>query len=517
MDSFKVYLPSNACQLIYPNNNASDYKTRFDQPIQLDGDWEVGVESIFYTSHIEKSKKNAEIECNAKTYNRFRAGTNKFDFLLEKKEKWKGISGIFPTTFESEANNIAGVLKTLNSMNAQIVKGSSPLFVFSKNSYEINVDNLYVEITSSLANLLGYGNKTVFEKSGQVAINGNETLVEKNDQTAKGNKPSVAKKLTKEDYLLKYFYPDAQSKIKRIEIKAPGTKFIGTNSQFFHLWMSTTLNFRQLSGRFKDKKFGVKSREDYTIAFSPDFEKVIGHDSPIIGGGGGKKFIYGKREVDFAKAKSTDHWYIDIYSTEVEFIKTVNHHHFSVYISPWQRKTIKETMFVANKLVQRRLKEKLNKMYNPRHHLFKLSLNGKGYSKLKLGNLLQVKFSPNLRFMYGINEEVLRTRTTNGMRYIGDLIYRGQQLFLLSNIAKPTGYGQQHLQILQSFLHEPKTPQITEQRFDPIVYLPLMTNYADMIQLQLTDSDYNPVTIPDYQTVVCLYFRKVSEKTFVYQ
>ena len=50
MESFKVYLPSNACELLYPNNHPSDYKTSLDHSIHLDGEWDVGVESIFYAS-----------------------------------------------------------------------------------------------------------------------------------------------------------------------------------------------------------------------------------------------------------------------------------------------------------------------------------------------------------------------------------------------------------------------------------------------------------------------------------
>ena len=90
-----------------------------------------------------------------------------------------------------------------------------------------------------------------------------------------------------------------------------------------------------------------------------------------------------------------------------------------------------------------------------------------------------------------------------------------QQLFLLSNIAKPTAYGRYHLQILQSFLHHPKKGDFIEKQFYPIVYLPLMTNNIDMIELQLTKEDYNPVKTYDFKTLVCLYFRKVRENSMM--
>ena len=62
MSSFKVYLPSNACPDIYPNNTPTDYHINFDNPIELEGQWEVGVESICYASKIYDSAETASID-----------------------------------------------------------------------------------------------------------------------------------------------------------------------------------------------------------------------------------------------------------------------------------------------------------------------------------------------------------------------------------------------------------------------------------------------------------------------
>jgi len=66
MDFFKVYLPSNACSNLYPNNTASDYRTRFDKAINLEGDWEVGVESITYSSNLNDEREHAKMELSVK-------------------------------------------------------------------------------------------------------------------------------------------------------------------------------------------------------------------------------------------------------------------------------------------------------------------------------------------------------------------------------------------------------------------------------------------------------------------
>ena len=60
--SFRVYLPSNASADVYPNNSPSCYTTRLRKPIQLDGDWEVGVESISYNTNIGNPDEQATID-----------------------------------------------------------------------------------------------------------------------------------------------------------------------------------------------------------------------------------------------------------------------------------------------------------------------------------------------------------------------------------------------------------------------------------------------------------------------
>ena len=69
-----------------------------------------------------------------------------------------------------------------------------------------------------------------------------------------------------------------------------------------------------------------------------------------------------------------------------------------------------------------------------------------------------------------------------------------------------TAFGDTKLQILQRFVHKVKDEEITERRFDPVMYLPAMTNNIDMIQLQLTDEKYQPLDLKVSKTIVCLYF-----------
>ena len=68
METFKVYLPSNASVHVFPNNTLSHYVTHFNKPLQLKGRWEVGVESACYSSRIDNEKEQAQIHCHVKTH-----------------------------------------------------------------------------------------------------------------------------------------------------------------------------------------------------------------------------------------------------------------------------------------------------------------------------------------------------------------------------------------------------------------------------------------------------------------
>ena len=69
MDTFRVYLPSNASTNLYPDNTSSNYTTSFYQPLQLQGSWEVGVESVFYASEIASNKEDGFIKVSASDHN----------------------------------------------------------------------------------------------------------------------------------------------------------------------------------------------------------------------------------------------------------------------------------------------------------------------------------------------------------------------------------------------------------------------------------------------------------------
>ena len=71
MDSFRVYLPSNASMNLFPDNKPSDYKIQMNRPLQLNGNWEVGVENVCYHSAIANTSESETLTVRTQTY-----GTN---------------------------------------------------------------------------------------------------------------------------------------------------------------------------------------------------------------------------------------------------------------------------------------------------------------------------------------------------------------------------------------------------------------------------------------------------------
>lgn len=497
MESFKVYLPSNACANIYPNNTSSDYKTRFDHIIKLDGEWEVGVESIFYSSHIENNTKS-NVHCDVRLVKRTAVNDNKpFKFLLSDEGKWKGLTGIKPAKFEEDPNKMNNVLNTLVKMNKLMVEGRKILFMFTRNGFASELKPFYIQITPRLAEVLGY-NYNIFGKVEEFS----------NDRHMKPGK----EKLIAEDYLIKYFYPDVQHKVARIVFKARGMTFKGGKRQFLKLWRLKMEQFTALKTHFKNMKVVVDNFSvDSAIIFSPDFGKLIGHELPIIG----KGTTWASRKAKLEKGYVAEEWYIDIYSSDLEFTEKRTDFQLSLEVYPKQHQTIKDLMSHINLQMQKQLKEKLKTDYDANKHHFELSLASNGYSELVRGSNLNIDFSQDLHSLFAIPKRALQQAEANGTRHIGNEIHREQQLFLLSNVAKYTAYAQQHLPILRSFLHPNKKTNMIKKRFDPIVYLPVMSNSIDMIQLQLADDSGKAIKLSDTKTLVCLYFRKVREKSMM--
>ena len=499
METFEVFLPSNACEDIYPDNTPSDFRTRFDNAIEFDGEWEVGVQSIFYSTHIDESVRKERLDCDVTTVKKtFANETNEYKFLLTEEGKWKGFLGVTPTEFEEDPKNIKGVVDTLNKMNKLLMKDKNA-FYFSKNGYNSEPPKHFIlQITPRLAQVLGYGYHVVFAK--------------KMYHSRRNRQKPGKGKLTANDYLLKYFFADALQRKARIVLKAENDPFGGEQGQFLLLWYEKVeKRFNELRAKFKRKRLIIDTySSDLAVLFSPALARAIDHDPLIMGRG----TTWGGGNTNLKKQSLSEAWYVDVYCTELRLNEPEVIPPLTLDVFPWQEESIEKVMETVNEQMKTSLQDNF-KSYDSDDHRFHLSLDENGYSKLALGAGLKIKMSQDLLYLLGMPQALLQAPEINGVRPIGKTVSRDRHLFLLSNVAKPTAFGQQDFPILQSFLHKAKKGVLYEKRFEPIVYLPVKSNYIDMIQLQLTDDSYKPVSIKDSKTVVCLYFRKVRDKTMM--
>ena len=178
IDSFPFYLSSNACGEIYPDNTASDFKTRLGHPLQLRGTWECGLKSIAYSTKIKDEKETGYVDCILKVQET--TDINKiysYEFITSK-NKWHGFVGDqpikWPSTFEEKVSNIPGILRSLNDLQDIIVKrrnNAKPLFEFAttlvKNQMRVSyrtIDPTFVlRISPKMSKVLGFWPVRQFE------------------------------------------------------------------------------------------------------------------------------------------------------------------------------------------------------------------------------------------------------------------------------------------------------------------------------------------------------------------
>ena len=227
MNFFKTYLPSNASHTLYPNNMPTDYRIRFDNPIELDGKWEVGVESIVYSPHIDDEDEKASIDIDLHVRKTTTVNSKRwFQYKLNEDNTWPGFDGVEPDLFEPNSHNVNGVMETLNNFGQQLVTSTErdfPIFHFRMSDSDqvayFPIDkSLTVLLTRKLAKVLGFGYEVVL--GGKVA------------SFARFPR-QVDIRLTKEDYHIKFFSSNVLKRVDRLPLFPRSCRGLKTEEEFF--------------------------------------------------------------------------------------------------------------------------------------------------------------------------------------------------------------------------------------------------------------------------------------------
>ena len=431
MNSFKVYLPSNACRDVFPQNNPTDYSIRFDDPIYLNGKWEVGVESIAYSSHINDKKEHADIFISLDAEKSVpKNDVHPFKFITTEKGEWKGCEGVLPSSFERDTTEIQSIIDSLNYMSFEILKPQFQhrIFTFSLNDddrvvYKCYDDNFALRLTPRLARVLGFRYKTIFIAS----------------KTVIAGKPEAQKKLLeKEDYLLRYCNVVLQEETHRLMIKAKGERFDGKTETVLALWKKAVSDVVDIRPEFKGNKLVLHNhRSDIAVVFSEDLFKAFHLPQVLIS----STSQWASSNAELKKDHTNSEWSMKVFSTKMIETSVAFSTDLTLRIYPWRSKNVKKLLYFINTQVKSALQEELKKSYDSKRHYFNLSLEPSEHCKLALGTDVNAYFSKNLSYLLGLPDNEIRARECIGGRKVEDIDKHSRQLHLLSNVIQPTAYG----------------------------------------------------------------------------
>ncbi|MEL7181543.1 MAG: hypothetical protein AAFN63_17235 [Pseudomonadota bacterium] len=515
MESFKVYLPSNACPHLFPDNTPTDYRIRFDKPIDLNGQWEVGVESVLYSSRINDDKERSEIVLNVETtVDKTVNSLYPYEFITTSPDPdigvWKGFRGIVPTYFETDFTKIESVIKTLNDMNYDMLnpekeRKNGHIFYFSLDKdnhveYECSDSTGFVlQLTNEMAKLLGFDYVSVLYGRKMKALL--QPQFDKKDPLKQGA------------YLLRYLNTNVQESQKRIYLKVFGAPFVGKEDALLKLWEKTVTSSWKIKAEFKSEKLILHNwNAGIGIRFSPEFSNRFCHPAPFFGKGSRWAFQAPKWTEGTIEQEQ---WYVDIYTEKMETTEQKAVIDVSLELYPWRSASMKKLIYLINTKMVSLLKLNLENKYDAAKYRFELTFDDvSGHCNLILGPMLHsCNLSKNLSYLLGFKSDEIRERASSGVRKADSLTNHSRQLHLISNVIQPTAYGKHQRQILCDFLHVRDLKPITGKRFDPISYHPVARSGIDMIHLRLTDDTYNNISIQDATTIVTLYFRKVKRQS----
>ena len=174
-ESFEYVLPSNTSSTLYPNNTASHFTIVPDNPLQLQGAWEVGVKSIFYNSNIGDKTEKASVQLDYEKQNTTYANDiYPVKYKVASGNKWnynwrKVLSfNMKQPTSQSPLSEMAAfdkyIANQLNQWNKVVVEDDRHAFEFRSDMpyifYNTAFSGLSIRFQAGMAIFLGYRYRT---------------------------------------------------------------------------------------------------------------------------------------------------------------------------------------------------------------------------------------------------------------------------------------------------------------------------------------------------------------------
>ena len=500
--SFEYILPSNTSSARYPNNSASHYTTVPNNPLQLEGAWEVGVKSVFYNSHIGDLKEKAAVKLDyEKRITTFVKDVYPMKYKVTSDNKWDyswrkvptfNVRTLTPqsTLYEIKAYEKA-IAKQLTEWRNVIVEDNQELFWYTNNYpymyYFTAIEGFTIKFKHVMAKFLGYQWHVYLSKQGRFRV---RSQLFRNA------------KLTTDDHEIMVFDPNVIKRETRIILKPKGESVL-SQDEFVKRWQERVVPHLKSNVEFKKDKLVVHLyNAKAAVVFNRCLLDTIRCDESLFGFG-----TYWANHVYYPSKEGIkpeeDDWIVDVYSDELRSDTTsrILHYNDEVCIRQY---TIPKLLVRLSRQLTRFVKQ------HGSTESVQLALND-NFVQVKLPRGTTLEFTSNLMSMLGFSQPKLEELVQVGSILPATLDKREQEIFIHLDIIDLMNYGTGKRQMLQHFVHNKDASHgIVERFFNPIIYQPVTKKMIESLTIEFIGGHHQRLIIKDSKSIVTLHFRKVS-------
>ena len=498
-DQFPYFLLSNASMDVFPNNTPSNFQTVLHNPIQLDGEWEVGVQKISYDSAIANVDTQEKITLTYRTYDETSINDNfNFPYILTKDGKWN--YEWIPIEVSTYGDtDLPKVRETLNDGNTSILKlDDTKVYEFSmvlrqKNFYytfQSNSSGFAMRLDDNLATYLGFGENPHLFSSREADHPKNQTLG-----------------ITKSHFRIKIFDANVVTCEERIILKKSGEDILSLENLIVRWNETVGKKYGEIASIEKDMFKVLKKNDKLTLFFSPSLRFAIKHHTPLIGSGSFKS------DAPFRLSnmmKAEDEWVVEIYADRIKTHRTYQTQTTVIAIPPRQFSTVDALIRRINPHMKSILKEILKEKYDTKQHHITFSIE-KQRAVLKLGSEIQCHLTENLMKLFGFPYQTLTHARTVSFETPMTLDKREQHLYIQCDLIEPVLVGVRKEFVLRDFIHNKDSSYgIIDIEFEHVLFHRVVKQMIPTITLQITNGLYECIHLRDTKTLVTLIFRKAK-------
>ena len=499
MDSFRVYLPSNASMDLFPDNKPSDFKVQMNPPLHLEGKWEIGVENVCYHSAIANVEENAQITLTARTYELMSMNELfNYSYVLTNDGKWNYDWIQLESNYYGDSD-MPKVRDTLNMGNKLILKDKKK-----------KVYNFFLSLWS---NRLFYAFKSY---SSGLAMRFNDDLMQHlgfgYSEHVTNGKADVERvdhsgKIKKSNYQFKFFDSNVVACEERIILKKENEKALSLTALVQRWNEIVGRKYGEMSEAKKNKFILHKKNDKLTLAFSPSMHGVVRHYSAIIGSG----TFWGSHAYTITKNSNLMEWYVDIYGDRIKTVRQREKEMKTVIEFPVrQYATVEDVIRKLNSHMKFTMEYNLGSNYDDKKYAVSFKIVSQR-TILTLGSEMKAELTEHFANLFGFAQKTFTDKVTTSLESPMTLDKREQHLYIQSNVINPIPFGDKKEYILRGFIHDKDSKYgIMEKIFEPILYHPVMKENISTINLCITNGLRERIHLKDTKTLITLIFRRAK-------